>query len=115
MESTRIFPVGESSGFVIWTTTACKNQTQKNEGDNDDDLDGGQVEFELSEKLYTEIIDNDNYDEEYCDENTGIDLFAGNPILQDKRGGGQLIRGNNDVLWNVLSFWALCQVRKHEV
>lgn len=97
MESTRVIPIFKASCFVRAATT-CKNQTEKNQAKDDNDLDRRQPEFKFSKKLNTEVIDDDNGDQKDCNEGSGIDLLTRNPVLKDKRCSCQVVWCDNNVL-----------------
>jgi len=83
MKSTRVLPVLKSSGMMIWTPSAHKNQTQENQANDDNDLNGRQPELEFAEEFDTKVVDKNDGNKEHCDESSRIDPGARHPELED--------------------------------
>lgn len=79
-------------------TSTSKNQTQKDQAQNDNDFDRRQPELEFSEESNTEVIDDDNGHQENCDECTRVDLVTRNPVLKDERRSSQIVWCDNNIL-----------------
>ena len=98
-KSTRVVPVAEPTGIAIRTTAAGNDETEKNDAEDDDDLEGGEPELELAEELdAAKVVDADDGDEEDCDKDTGVDLIAVDPELDGQSSGGELVGRDDDVL-----------------
>lgn len=81
------------------TATTGDDQREQDDTENDDDLECGQPELELAEELdASKVVDANNHDQEYGDEDTGIECVARDPVLNNQGGGRELIRGDDDVL-----------------
>jgi sugar phosphate isomerase/epimerase len=98
MKSTRTLPILKASGVVIWTPSTHKNQTQENQANDDNHFDGRQPELEFAKEFDAKVVDENDRDKEYRDEGPGVDLSARNPILDNQRRSGQVIRSDDDVL-----------------
>jgi hypothetical protein len=89
--------VAESSTIMIRTSTKSKDKRQQNESANDHDLDRREPEFEFTKVFDSNVVDQDDNDQEDGNKYARVDSTRRHPVLNDKRGRGQLIRSNNDV------------------
>lgn len=97
-KSAGVRPVLEAGSLSIGATTAGNDQGEKNYANNDNDLDRGQPKLKLAKELdATKIVDAEDDDDEDGDEHTRIDLLTGNPVLDDKSGGGELVGSDDDI------------------
>ena len=55
------------------------------------------IHVHTSEEFDTQIVDGDDCDEKYCNEDPRIDRIAVDPILDDQCGSSKLIGCDNDV------------------
>lgn len=78
-------------------TAESEHQTQKDQSNQDEDLQSGHPELELAKILNAKIVDDRDHDQEESNKDTGIYSFRGNPVLEDKRRGSELIWGEDDI------------------
>lgn len=104
IKSSGILPISKALWIMVRAATTSKNQTEQNETEDHDDLDTGKPELELSKELDTKVIDEDDCDEEDCDEGPRIDLFTGNPVLEDEGSSCQVVWCNDNILRKVRSW-----------
>lgn len=89
--------------MATWSTSTCKNQTQENKTNNDNDFDTREVEFEFSKEFNTEVVDEDNGDQKDGNEDSRVDFFSRYPVLDDQTCCCKVIGSDNDVLCNCQS------------
>jgi hypothetical protein len=65
--------------------------------DNGYDLEGAEPELKFTKELDSKVVDTADYDEEDQNPDARIDFSRGNPFLNNKRGGSQLIRSRDDI------------------
>ena len=87
---------------TIWSTSACKDERDHDKSENDEDLEGGQPEFELSKELDTEVVDGDDGNERDRDPDTWVDLVGWNPV-PDNHGKSCQVVGRDDNVLNDIS------------
>ena len=84
MKSARILPVSETGSFLVRTSAAGKDQTKKNQADDDNDFDGGEPEFKFPKESDSEVVDDDDCNQEDGNEDSRIHFRAGNPELDNE-------------------------------
>lgn len=98
LERSWVLPVAEALWILVWSTSACKDERNHDKSENDEDLEGGQPEFELSKELDTEVVDGDNGNQGDCDPDTWVDLVGWDPVSDNHGECSQVVRRNNNVL-----------------
>ena len=79
-------------------STAEDQDNRKDKKTNDgQNFDRGQPEFDFTEESDPQVIEKNDSNKEDGYEDSRIDLLPWYPILNDKRGGSQLIRCDDDV------------------
>lgn len=95
-ERAGVAPVLETSDITI-DASACHDQTEEDESENDNDLDGRKPELQLAEVLDAEKVNGHDDDEEDGDPDTRIHSFGRDPVLNDQCSSSQLIGSGDDV------------------
>lgn len=80
-----------------WTSPKSKNQRQEDESTDDHDLERREPEFKLAKVFDSNVVERDNRDQEYSNEDSRIDFLGLHPVLNNQRGGCQLIRSDDNV------------------
>lgn len=103
IEGARILPVPEPLTIMIRAATQSKDEGKENKCDDNDNLETRKPELELPEEANSEVVDTDDNHQEYGNENTWIDVLSRYPILNNQRGGCQLVWRRDDILKPIAS------------
>ena len=82
---------------MIWSTAQDENERQDQEANDSEHLDRRQPELNFAEEFDAKIINHDDCDQEDGNEDARVDLLSRYPILDDERGGSQLVWRDDDV------------------
>lgn len=104
LERSWVLPVSETLWILVWTTSACENQGDHDQSENDENLERGQPEFELAEKLDTEVVDEDDSNQSNSDPDTRVDLVGWNPVSDNHGERSQVVRRDNNILDQISTF-----------
>lgn len=64
MGRTRVSPVSESDGFMVWATPSHQDDTKDDESDNGDDFQAREPEFHLSKNPCSQEVDGEDENQE---------------------------------------------------
>lgn len=95
--SPRILPVPETLAVMVGASTESEDESQNNDTTDSDDFETGEPELEFSEELDTEIVDNNDDDQDDGNPYTGIDSFTVDPVLHNQSKSCQLVGRDDDV------------------
>ena len=98
LERSWLLPVTETLWIAIWSTSACKDERDHDKSENDEDLEGGQPEFEFSKELNTKVVDGDDGNERDRNPDTWVDLVGWNPVSDNHGESSQVVRRDDNVL-----------------
>lgn len=83
---------------MVWATTKDQNERQNDKSDQDNHFERGKPELELAEEADAKIVDDNDGDPKYGNENPRIDSISIDPVLYDESARCELIWRCDDVL-----------------
>lgn len=92
----RTLPVFESCRRSR-TSSNSKEEGQEDNANDDYNFNGTEPELKFAKESNTEVVDGDNCDQEYSDENSRIHFVWWTPILDNQSGRGQLVWRGDDI------------------
>lgn len=104
LERSWVLPVSETLWVLVWTTSACENQGDHDQSENDENLERGQPEFKLAEELDTEVVDEDDGNQSNSNPDTRVDLVGWDPVSNNHGESSQVVGRNNNVLNKISTF-----------
>lgn len=99
--------MAETDGIFGRAAAAGDDEGEEDDADNDNDFEGGEPEFKFAKEAdATKVVDAEDGDEEDGNKDAWVELFTGDPVLNDQGGGGKLVGCNNKIFEEVAIFIA---------
>jgi len=85
-------PVFSSDVRLSWDTTSVDDDTKDHESDTSDDLHQTESVFDLCISAHTKELDDDESDQQWNNESSGVDTLRSWPIMDDVDSSGNFVR-----------------------